>query len=305
MKVAVFYYTQTGQALDIAKSVCKTIEEAGVTVVYKKIEPVTPFPYPWSYMNFWQQMPETRLHLPAPIKDFDFSDVEDADMVIIAGQSWYLSPSQPIQAFLHNEGCRAYLKGRKVVTLNGCRNMWAMGQKEIRKQLAEMGADYVGYIVLQDEHPNLISLYTIVSWLFYDQKEAHGLVPRAGVSNENIAGANRFGAPLLKAMQSNNFSNLQKELVDLKSIPYRSFLVFVEHVGHKMFGKWATFCRKKGGANAPERNTRIFLFSLYVFFALLVASPIAIVIYYAVYPLQIARIKREKQDLFFNLNDKN
>lgn len=304
MKVAVFYYTQTGQALDIAKSVCKPIEEDGGKVVYKAIEPVTPFPYPWSYMNFFQQMPETRLYMPAPIKDFDFSDVEDADLVVISGQSWYLSPSQPIEAFLQNEKVRAYLKGRKVVTLNGCRNMWAMGQKEIRKQLAQAGADYVGYAVLQDEHPNLVSLFTIVSWLFYDKKEAHGIVPRAGVSNENITAASKFGTPILKALKNNNFSNLQKELVDLGSIPYRSFLVFVETVGHRMFGIWAKFCRKKGGPNAKERNTRIFLFSLYVFFALLVASPIAIVIYYATYLLRVPHIRREKQDLFFNLNDK-
>lgn len=301
MKVVVFYYTQTGQALDIAKSVCKPIEDADVTVVYKAIEPVTAFPYPWSYMNFFQQMPETRLHMPAPIKSLDFSDVEDADLVIISGQSWYLSPSQPIQAFLQDNWVRSYLKGRPVITLNGCRNMWAMGQKEIRKQLAEAEANYAGYVVLHDEHPNLVSLFTIVSWLFYDKKEAHGIVPHAGVSNDNISNAKRFGEPILKALQNNKFSQLQEELVELKGIPYRSFLVFVENIGHRMFGVWAKFCRKKGGPNAKERGTRIFMFSLYVFVALLIISPIVLVIYYATYPLRVPHIKQEKQDLFFNL----
>lgn len=304
MKVAVFYYTQTGQALDIAKSTCQPLVEAGIEVVYKAIEPQDPFPYPWSYMNFFQQMPETRLHMPAPIKDMDFSDVEDANLVIVSGQSWYLSPSQPIQAFLQNEKVRQYLQNRNVVTLNGCRNMWAMGQKEIRRQLALANANYVGYIVLQDEHPNLISLFTIVSWLFYNRKEAHGIVPRAGVSDQNISGAKRFGLPIANAIKSNNYSHLQKDLVELGAIPYRSFLVFVETIGHKMFGKWANFCRKKGGPNAKERNTRIFLFSIYVFFALLVASPIAIVIYYATYAFRIAHIRREKEDLFYNLTTK-
>ncbi len=304
MKVAVFYYTQTGQALCIAKSVCRPMEAAGVEVVYRAIEPVTPFPYPWSYMNFFQQMPETRLYMPAPIKDPDFTGVEDADLVMLSGQSWYLSPSQPIEAFLQNERARAFMKGRPVVTLNGCRNMWAMGQKEIRRQLASAGARYVGYIVLQDEHPNLVSLFSIVSWLFYDKKEAHGLIPYAGVTDKNIDAAERFGAPLLKALRNADFSNLQQELVALGSVPYRSFLVFVETVGHRMFGKWAKFCRKKGGPNAEERSTRIFLFSLYVFFALLVVSPIVIVIYYATYLLRIPGIKRQKKDLLFNLADK-
>jgi hypothetical protein len=227
MKVAVFYFTQTGQALAIAKSVCQPVEAAGVEVVYRAIEPVTPFPYPWSYMDFFQLMPETRLYMPAPIKEPDFSGVEDADLVILSGQSWYLSPSQPIEAFLQNERARAYMKGRPVVTLNGCRNMWAMGQKEIRKQLALAGAHYAGYIVLQDEHPNLVSLFSIVSWLFYDKKDAHGLIPHAGVTDSNISAASRFGTPLLKALKNADFSNLQQELVDLDSVPYRSFLVFV------------------------------------------------------------------------------
>ena len=40
MKIAVFYYTQTGQALEAAKSVCRPIEEAddGSHVICKEIE---------------------------------------------------------------------------------------------------------------------------------------------------------------------------------------------------------------------------------------------------------------------------
>lgn len=301
MKVAVFYYSQTGQALNIVQNVCRPLQEAGCELVYKNIEPVTPFPFPWSYMNFFQAFPETRLCTPAPIKDFDFADVEDADMVLISGQSWYLSPSQPIEAFLQNANVRNYLKGRNVATLNGCRNMWAMGQKEIRKQLAEAGAHYVGFAVLQDEHPNLVSLFTIVRWLFYDNKYSK---PRAGVSDENVAGANRFGQPLLNALKTGDYTTLQQSWADLGGIPYRSFLVFVERIGHRMFGKWAKFCQKKGGPNAKERNTRVFMFSLYVFFALLVASPIAIVVYYATYVFRIPKIRREKADLFFNLENR-
>ena len=48
MKIAVFYYTQTGQALEAAKSVCRPIEEAddGSHVICKEIVPLTPYPFP-------------------------------------------------------------------------------------------------------------------------------------------------------------------------------------------------------------------------------------------------------------------
>lgn len=301
MKVALFYYSQTGQALAIAQSVCKPLAAAGHTVVAKAITPATPFPYPWSYTNFFQQFPETRLCTPAPIEPLDYSDVADADLVLLSGQTWYLSPSQPIEAFLQDPTARAFLKGRPVVTLNGCRNMWAMGQKEIRRQLKEAGAHYEAYAVLQDEHPNLVSLLTIVRWLFYDKKAATTLLPRAGVSDQNIARAERLGTPLMEALEAGDYTRLQRQWVQMGALPYRSFLVFVERIGHRMFGKWANFCIKKGGPNAKEREKRILAFSFYVFFALLVASPIALIVYYATYVFRIPKIRKEKQDLFFNL----
>jgi len=47
-KIAVFYYTQSGQALQIVQSVCQPLEKAGNTVIYKAIEPEKPFPFPWT-----------------------------------------------------------------------------------------------------------------------------------------------------------------------------------------------------------------------------------------------------------------
>ena len=44
-KIAVFYYTQTGQLLNILRSLLKPLENEGCTVIYKTIEPVTPFPF--------------------------------------------------------------------------------------------------------------------------------------------------------------------------------------------------------------------------------------------------------------------
>ena len=97
MKVAVFYYSQSGQALSVAKSICGPLVEQGHQIVYKQICPLEDFPFPWDKDEFFDIFPETRLGLP-PVgnKAIDFSDIEDAGLVVIAGQSWFLSPSQTI-----------------------------------------------------------------------------------------------------------------------------------------------------------------------------------------------------------------
>ena len=41
LTVAIFYYTQTGQALAIARSLCAPLEAAGCRVVTREIRPVT------------------------------------------------------------------------------------------------------------------------------------------------------------------------------------------------------------------------------------------------------------------------
>ena len=85
-KIAVFYYTQTGQALAIAQKMCEPLAKAGCSVVYKEIVPERPYPFPWSANDFFQVFPESRLGIACPLKPFDLNDVHDADLVRPQGQ---------------------------------------------------------------------------------------------------------------------------------------------------------------------------------------------------------------------------
>ena len=106
--------------------------------------------------------------------------------------------------------------------------MWAMAQKEVRKQLVSMEAQYVGHIVLQDYAPNLISVVTIFRWLFRQQKAATRIWPAAGVSDADMAGASCFGKLIQSALEQNDLEQLQSALVAAGSVPYKPSLVFVE-----------------------------------------------------------------------------
>lgn len=296
MKTVVFYYTQSGQTLRVAERIVEPLSAAGNTehqVVYKEIVPVEKYPFPWDKYIFYDTFPETRLGLPpSGIEPIVFSNIEDADVVIIVGQSWFLSPSLPLQSFFTDAQVKAYLKGRPVVFVNACRNMWLMTSRKIKTYLADAGARFVGHIVLQDETPNLISVVTIIRWLVYGKKEATRLLPSAGIAETDIHNASRFGAIIRDTFFEGDLSSLQERLLEAGAIHYKPSVLYVEKVGHRMFGLWAKFIRKKGGFRDPRRRRRVRLFDIYLMTVLFVVSPFGVLFFYLTYPLHhVARNK--------------
>jgi hypothetical protein len=293
MKIAVFYYTQSGQALNVARSICSKMND--VSVVYKEIVPLTTYPFPWSKNAFFDAFPETRLGIPpSGIVPMDFSDVEDAGLVLVVGQSWFLSPSLPLQSFFTDEQVKQYLSGRKVVFVNACRNMWLMTSRKVKAYLSDAHAKMVGQIVLQDEAPNLVSVITVIRWLIYGKKEGNELLPSSGISDASIKESSRFGVIIADALRNNDLSQLQELLLSAGAIKYKASILFLEKAGHRMFGLWAKFVRKKGNYGNPRRIPRLNLFYAYLLTVLFVVSPFGQLFFYLTYPLQqVSKNKKE------------
>lgn len=303
LTVAVFYYTQTGQALAIARSLCAPLEAAGCRVVTREIRPVTAYPFPWSSEAFFQVFPESRLGIACAIEPVDLSGaVAKADLVLVVGQSWYLSLSTPLHAFFQSPEVRAYLHGRPVVFVNGCRNMWVMTQYETRRYLREIGARYVGFIELHDRAPNLVSVLTIIRWLFYGRKEATRLLPAAGVSQRDVADADRFGLVILRTLYDGQWEQLQERLMREGAVTFIPQLYFIERNGYRMWGRWAHFVRHRGGAGDPRRQGRLRFFKAYLFFVLYAVSPFGLLFYWLTYPLRRATLKRAQREVCLMLS---
>lgn len=298
MKTVVFFYTQSGQALNAARSICKPLENASngisASVIYKQIVPLQTYPFPWSKDEFFDVFPETRLGIPpSGIEPIDFSDVGDADLVFVVGQSWFLSPSLPLQSFFTDEQVRKYLEGRQVIFVNGCRNMWLMTSRQIKSYLKDVHAHFVGHIVLQDQAQNLVSALTIVRWLMFGKKEGTRLIPDAGVSAEDLSGASRFGEIILHSWQNRDLAHLQEHLLASGAIQYKPSVMFIEKIGHRMFGLWSKFIRRKGDFGDVRRRTRTNLFFYYLIFVLFLISPFGQIVFFLTYPLH--HIGRQKQ----------
>lgn len=300
-KVAVFYYTQSGQALDAAKSICRAMDYSDeFSVRYKEIHPLHEFPFPWTKETFFDVFPETRLGIPvSSIHEIDFTDVEDADLVLVVGQSWFLSPSLPLHSFFNDNSVKRYLYGKKVIFVNVCRNMWLMTKIKVGNYIKMAGANFVGHIVLQDKETNLISVLTIMRWLFYDKKKRSYCLPDAGVSDNDISQAQRFGEIIKSALTDDGLDGLQQNLVDSGAITYKPSVLFLEKIGYRIFGIWAQFIRRKGDFGNRDRWLRCELFMIYLLFVLYVVSPFGVSFFYLTYPLR--GISRQRKEDCLNL----
>lgn len=294
-KVLVVYYSQSGQLLDIAKSVLSTVEQDESTeVTYYNIAPKKDFPFPWTKMEFFNAFPESFNHTPQELKGMSDAKLnEKYDLVVLAYQVWYLSPSIPTNSFLQSPEARNLLQNTPVITLIGCRNMWYKAQEKTAHLIENAGGRLVGNIALVDQHNNFVSGITIVRWMLSGVKKRFlKIFPLPGVAEEDINDAKKHGKTILNALNCADFTNLQAALVEQGAVPVRSILVFIDKRANIFFAKWAKFIAKKGDTIA-ERKVRLFLFQLYLLIGIWVLSPIIMIFFYLVYPLRYKAIQKE------------
>ena len=83
-------------------------------------------------------MPESVMGIPCELEPLSVNGQEDFDLIIVAWQPWFLSPSIPIHAFFQHETAKKLLAGKPVVTIIGSRNMWVMAQERIKMYIVRL-----------------------------------------------------------------------------------------------------------------------------------------------------------------------
>ncbi|HEY1164328.1 MAG TPA: hypothetical protein VGE90_04155 [Chitinophaga sp.] len=287
-KILVIYYSQTGQLKRIADVIAAPLQQQA-DIVYEEIIPVQPFPFPWSKQAFFDSMPETVQGRPRAIQALKVDPRDHFDLVILAFQPWFLSPSQPVAAFLQSQEAARLLKGKNVITLIGARNMWLNALETVKKYLYQIGAHLVGNIAMVDTAPNLVSVITIVRWLLKGKKEATRFLPPAGVQEKDIQAAARFADPIGKALQQGNYQQVHQQLLELDAVTLKPNLVLLENRGIKAFRFWSAYISAKGGPGAPERQPRLFMYRTLLLVGIVALSPLT-----AISSMIILRVKRNK-----------
>ncbi|HVI43281.1 MAG TPA: hypothetical protein VM802_00360 [Chitinophaga sp.] len=275
-KILVVYYTQTGQLKRIIDHVLAPLG-GKADITFEQLVPVRPFPFPWGKQEFYDTMPETVQGTPRGIEPLKVDVNAHFDLVIMAYQPWFLSPSQPTAAFLQSEAAAGLLKDKPVITLLGCRNMWLNAQEKVKGYLQKAGAKLVGNIVLVDKSPNLVSLITVLRWAFKGKKEATRFLPQAGVQENEILTSDRFAAPIAAALENRQWDKLHQQLLNLQSVELLPNLVLLENNGISAFRFWARFISAKGGPGAPERQGRVTMYRSLLLVGIFVLTPVTLI----------------------------
>jgi hypothetical protein len=278
MKVLVLYYSQTGQLKEIADNcISPLLKDKSVDVDFVKIETEHQFPFPWTRLTFFNVFPESVYGTPFKLKPIEVDYSKDYDLIILAYTVWYLNPSIPISSLLQHEDAKRIFKGKKVVTLLGSRNMWVLAQEKVKRHLKRLEADLIGNIVLIDRNKNLVSIITIIRWMFYGKKNPFWGFPRAGIIQEDIESSARFGEVLLKRLKENDLADMQQELNNLGAVDINPSLLILEKRATKLFGMYAGFLSKKGDFFNTDRLGRVSLLSYLLPLGAFILSPITTV----------------------------
>lgn len=276
-KILVVYYSQTGQLKRIIDSILSPLESQ-VEITYEELKPVPAFPFPWNGMPFFQAFPESVKEIPCEIEPLKCDIHADYDLVILAFTVWFLSPAIPVNSFLEHPVAKKLMQGKPVLTILGVRNMWVMAHERVKEKIARNGGRLVGNIVLEDPAPNLTSVITIVRWMMKGEKEAFRKFgkdfPPAGVPEQSIHDAKRFGELLSGPIQSASYDGLRGQLLAAGAVHVDPVLFNIEKRGKMIFGIWARAILKKGGYNDPAREGRLKIFQYYLFAVIYLVSPI-------------------------------
>ena len=295
-KVLVVYYTQSGQ---LNKAVTSTLaplsDHENISIHYEQIKPKKAFPFPWTYMEFFDVFPECVHGVSCELEPFSFDPNENFDLVIIAYQPWFLSISIPIISFLQSAEAKKILKNKNVITILACRNMWLNAQEKMKLQLKNMEANLVGNITYIDKAANLVSLITVLAFALGGVKDKFlGIFPRYGVSDKELEeNAPKYGEQIVKQLQTVNYSDLQKKLVELGAVNIRSNLMLLEGRGRVLFPIYANYISKKGTASNASRRRRVRIFGIVLPTAILILSPIITIISRLAPLLFSKKIKKE------------
>lgn len=279
--VLVVYYTQTGQLAKAVKATLAPLKnDASIHIDYTFITPKKEFPFPWTYMEFFDVFPETVHGVACELNPISIDPNKQYDLIIVAYQPWFLSICIPINSFLQTEEAKKILKGKPVITILACRNMWLNGQEKMKEQLLKLEAKLVGNITYVDRSANLVSLVTVLAFVLGGIKEKFlGFFPKYGVSDADLKHqAPIYGGIIKKHLLAGNYEMQQQELVTAGAISIKPNLLLMEGRGKALFPLYANYISKKGTSGNKKRRIRVRIFGIVLPTAILILSPIITIV---------------------------
>jgi hypothetical protein len=290
-------YSQTGQLAAVVQSVAAPlVASPSVEVVFETLEPEEPYPFPWPFLQFFNTFPETVHSLPRPLKPLRVGAEESFDLIILAYQVWFLSPSQPMAAFLQGPEAARLLRGRPVITLIACRNMWLMAQETVKQRLHALGAHLIDNVVLTDRAHSAATFISTPLWMLTGRRGPFlgGVVPAAGIDAADIAAARRFGCAIEVGLPALDAAHSHPLLKGLGAVKVNERLIASERIGYRSFRIWGRLLLMLGNPPSAMRRFVLCLYVLFLATMILTVAPVSAAIKLFLAPFLRERIARQR-----------
>lgn len=291
-RVLVLYYSQSGQLKNMVSSVTEPLEASDeVQVDYRKIKPVTKYPYPWPFYPFFDAFPEAIYMNGCAVKPLeDLAD--DYDLIILGYTIWFLSPSIPVTGFMQSGQAKKLFKDKPVVTLIACRDMWVMAQEKMKSLLSDVGATLIDNVVLTDQGGSIYAFITTPRWLLTGKKDPFWGFPAAGVSDKELKESSRFGERLLEALKGDKEKKREPLLKNMGAVTVNGKLVGSEKIATRSFMVWGKLIQKAGAPGSFARKIVITVYALFLATLVLTIVPLNILIRRLIYPFRKEAIEK-------------
>lgn len=271
--------------------------------------PETPFPWPWPIIDFVDAFPEcVQLDAP-PLKPLQIAADAQFDMIILTYQVWYLSPALPMTAFLQSAEGKRLLRGKPVITLVACRNMWLSAQNTMQRLIAEAGGQLRDHLAFTDQGHALATFITTPRWVLTGRRDRWLGLPAAGVAQEDIRGARRFGRALAEALDDDRERADGPMLTGLRAATVNPRLALSERAAQRAFRIWSKLIRACGKRGQWRRRPILLVFAIYLIAMVLTVVPLSLLLQWLFSPLLKSRLERLRAELElpsgsqeFNLN---
>lgn len=296
-RVLVVHYSQTGQLTDIVASVVRPLQDApNIEVTSLTLKPVKPYPFPWPFWRFFNTFPECVYEDPDPIEPLPLAPDAEFDLIIIAYTVWFVSPNLPTMAFLKSDLARRLIRGKPVVTLIGCRNMWLMAQERMKLKITELGGHLIDNVALVDLAHMAATFISTPMWMLTGKRGPflHGKVPRAGVPADEIARARRFGEAIARQLPDRRTDDFSPMLKGLSAVSINEGLMASETIARRSFRAWGGLLRAIGNQQSITRRIVLGLYVLFLITLILTVVPISAILKRLLRPLTRARSQRQR-----------
>lgn len=295
-RILVPLYSQSGQLIQITKQILAPLHESsGIEITYLPLVPVRPYPFPWTFFRFLDAFPESAHQVAPPLETLGLRETDQFDLIVLPYQVWFLAPSLPIQALLQDPVFRLIARGKPVITVIACRNMWHMAQEKVKTSLQQMGARLLDNVVLTDQGGTFATFITVPRWLLSGKSNAFWGLPPAGVHPTEIARSRRFGLALKEALLQNLEQKDEALLSGLEAVKAQPTLLISERAGTRSFAIWGKLVRLMGEPGVLARLPILVLYIVFLLCLIITVVPMSLLLQFLLKPLLRKKLAREKR----------